>query len=181
MILYLKKVFAQDENNSELKDLLEAILDMSIKKVEVKNPELPKDIMNSKLSVLDIFIKKNGGTETKLEQWLWLLSGREEKIKMAEKENVELKKASEILNKMNLTDSERELYEARELGIFFQKLSLTAAEEHGFEQGHKEGISSNKKELLKKLLNKNVSDEEILDLLDLSKEELEKMKLELKN
>ena len=162
---------------------------MSIKKVEVKNPELPKDIMNSKLSVLDIFIKKNGGTETKLEQWLWLLSGREEKMKMAEKENVELKKASEILNKMNLTDSERELYEARELGIFFQKLSLTAAEEHGFEQGHKkgksegvkEGISSGKKELLKKLLNKNVSDEEILDLLDLSKEELEKMKLELKN
>lgn len=146
MILYLKKVFAQDENNSELKDLLEAILDMSIKKVEVKNPELPKDIMNSKLSVLDIFIKKNGGTETKLEQWLWLLSGREEKIKMAEKENVELKKASEILNKMNLTDSERELYEARELGIFFQKLSLTAAEEHGFEQGHKEGKSEGVKE-----------------------------------
>ena len=184
-----KKVFAKDENNGELKDLLEAILEMKIEKVEVKNPELPKDALDEKLSILDIkaqinedtiidiemqvtnkynigersslylsklvagqlsasqeykklkkaisinilnfnyfetntyhnvahmkfeetredkyvdmgyereqqiatpklemhfielpkFIKKNAGTNTKLEQWLWLLAGKEEKIKM---------------------------------------------------------------------------------------------------
>ena len=185
-----KKVFAKDENNSELIDLLEGILDIEIKKVEVKNPELPKNIMDEKASTLDIkayvnddtiidiemqvkneyniqdrsilylsklvsgqmevgedytkmkktisiiilsfnyfetntyhniahmkfekteeekyvdmgyeeeqeiaipklemhflelpkFIKRNGGSKTKLEQWLWLISGREDKIEMA--------------------------------------------------------------------------------------------------
>ena len=51
---------------------------------------------------------------------------------MAEKENVQLKKASEKLDKMNLTESERELYEARELGLYFQQIGLANAEEHGY-------------------------------------------------
>ena len=282
-----KKVFAQDENNSELIDLLEAILDIKIKKVEVKNPELPKNAMDEKASILDIkayvnddtiidielqvkneynitersilylsklvagqmevgedyiklkksvsiiillfnyletntyhniahmkfektkeekyvemgykeeqeiaipklemhfielpkFVKKNGGTKTKLEQWLWLISGREDKIKMAEKGNVQLKKASEKLDKMNLTESERELYEAREMGLFLQKIGLANAEEHGYQEGQKAGINRKKKEFFKKLIMKNTSDEDIMDLLEISKEELEKMKQELK-
>ena len=276
-----KKVFAQDENNSELIDLLEAILNIKIEKVEVKNPELPKNVMDEKASTLDIkayidndtiidiemqvkneyniadrsivylsklvagqievgenyrklkksisiiilsfnyfetntyhniahmkfekteeekyvemgykkeqeiaipklemhfielpkFVKKNGGTKTKLEQWLWLISGREEKIKMAKKENVQVKKASEILDildKMNLTDSERELYEARELGLYFQQIGLANAEEIG--------INKKNKEILKKLLIQNASDDYIMDLLEINKEELEEMKKEL--
>ena len=281
-----KKIFAQDENNSELIDLLEAILDIKIEKVEVKNPELPKNAMDEKASILDIkayvnddtiidielqvkneynitersilylsklvagqmevgedyiklkksvsivillfnyfetntyhnvahmkfektkeekyvemgykeeqevaipklemhfielpkFIMKNGGTKTKLEQWLWLISGREDKIKMAEKGNVQLKKASEKLDKMNLTESERELYEAREMGLFLQKIGLANAEEHGYQEGQKDGINRNKKEILRKLLMKNSSDKDIMELLEVSKEELEKMKQEL--
>ena len=278
-----KKVFAQDENNSELIDLLEAILDIKIKKVEVKNPELPKNAMDEKASILDIkayvnddtiidielqvkneynitersilylsklvagqmevgedyiklkksvsivillfnyfetntyhnvahmkfdktkeekyvemgykeeqeiaipklemhfielqkFIKKNGGTKTKLEQWLWLISGREDKIKMAEKENVQLKKASEKLDKMNLTESERELYEARELGLYFQQIGLANAEEHGYQEGQLQ----ERKKYVQKLLKKNMSDKEIMDLVEIDKKELEKLKQELK-
>ncbi len=281
-----KKVFAQDENNSELIDLLEAILNIKIEKVEVKNPELPKNVMDEKASTLDIkayidndtiidivmqvkneyniadrsivylsklvagqievgenykklkksisiiillynyfdtntyhniahmkfektkeekyvemgykkeqeiaipklemhfielpkFVKKNGGTKTKLEQWLWLISGREEKIKMAKKENVQVKKASEVLDKMNLTDSERELYEARELGLYFQQIGLANAEEMGKTKGEKIGINKKNKEILKKLLMQNASDDYIMDLLEINKEELEKMKKEL--
>ena len=289
-----KKVFAQDENNSELIDLLEAILNIKIEKVEVKNPELPKNVMDEKASTLDIkayidndtiidiemqvkneyniadrsivylsklvagqvevgenykklkksisiiilsfnyfetntyhniahmkfektkeekyvemgyekeqeiaipklemhfielpkFVKKNGGTKTKLEQWLWLISGREEKIKMAKKENVQVKKASEVLDKMNLTDSERELYEARELGLYFQQIGLANAEEIGMakgekigeKRGKKIGINERNKEILKKLLIQNASDDYIIDLLEINKEELEKMKKEL--
>ncbi len=278
-----KKVFAQDENNSELIDLLEAILDIKIKKVEVKNPELPKNAMDEKASILDIkayvnddtiidielqvkneynitersilylsklvagqmevgedyiklkksvsiiillfnyfetntyhniahmkfektkeekyvemgykeeqeiaipklemhfielpkFVKKNGGTKTKLEQWLWLISGREDEIKMAEKENVQLKKASEKLDKMNLTESERELYEARELGLYFQQIGLANAEEHGYQEGQLQ----ERKKYVQKLLKKNMSDKEIMDLVEIDKKELEKLKQELK-
>ena len=267
-----KKVFAQDENNSELIDL-----------VEVKNPELPKNAMDEKASILDIkayvnddtiidielqvkneynitersilylsklvagqmevgedyiklkksvsivillfnyfetntyhnvahmkfdktkeekyvemgykeeqeiaipklemhfielpkFVKKNGGTKTKLEQWLWLISGREDKIKMAEKENVQLKKASEKLDKMNLTESERELYEARELGLYFQQIGLANAEEHGYQEGQLQ----ERKKYVQKLLKKNMSDKEIMDLVEIDKKELEKLKQELK-
>ncbi len=277
-----KKVFAQDENNSELIDLLEAILDIKIEKVEVKNPELPKNAMDEKASILDIkayinndtiidielqvkneynitersvlylsklvagqmevgddytklkksisivillfnyfetntyhnvahmkfertkeekyvemgykeeqeiaipklemhfielpkFIKKNGGTKTKLEQWLWLISGREDKIKMAEKENVQLKKASEKLDKMNLTESERELYEARQMGLYLQKIGLANAEDYGF----KRGTNSSKKRVLKKLLEKNMNEKDIIEILEIDEEELEKLKKEI--
>ena len=285
-----KKVFAQDENNSELIDLLEAILDIKIEKVDIKNPELPKNAMDEKASTLDIkaylnddtiidielqvkneynitdrsivylsklvsgqieigedykklkktisivillfnyfetntyhniahmkfektkeekyvemgyekeqeiaiqklemhfielpkFIKKNGGTKTKLDQWLWLLSGREDKIEMAEKENVQVKKASKKLDKVNLTESERELYEARELGLYFQQIGLANAEERGKalgqKIGEKQGENRRNREILKKLIMKNTSDEDIMDLLEISREELEKMKNEI--
>ncbi len=57
-----KKVFAQDENNSELIDLLEAILDIKIEKVDIKNPELPKNAMDEKASTLDIKAYLNDDT-----------------------------------------------------------------------------------------------------------------------
>lgn len=49
-----KRVFAKEENNSMLKDLLEAILDRKINKVVVKNPEMPKNLADEKLGVLDL-------------------------------------------------------------------------------------------------------------------------------
>ena len=106
---------------------------------------------------------------------------------MAKKENVQVKKASEVLDKMNLTDSERELYEARELGLYFQQLGLANAEEIGMakgekigeKRGKKIGINERNKEILKKLLIQNASDDYIIDLLEINKEELEKMKKEL--
>ena len=277
-----KKVFAQDENNSELIDLLKAILNINIQKVEVKNPELPKNVMDEKASILDIkayvnedtiidiemqvkneynitersilylsklvagqmevgedytklkksisiiillfnyfetntyhniahmkfektkeekyvemgykkeqeiaipklemhfielpkFVKKNGGTNSKLEQWLWLLSGREDKIEMAEKENIQVKKASEKLDKMNLTDSERELYEARKMGIYLQRISRANAEEIGMERGKLES----QKKLLQKMLKKKMSDKEMMELLEIDEEKLQEMKKEL--
>ena len=41
------------------------------------------------------FIKKKPGIENRLSQWLWLLTGEEEKIKMAEKGKEEGKKIGE--------------------------------------------------------------------------------------
>ena len=57
--LIFKKIFSKDECNSELKDLLEGILETKIQKVEVKNPELPNNILGEKLARLDIKAKIN--------------------------------------------------------------------------------------------------------------------------
>ena len=40
------------------------------------------------------FKQKNLEADKILNQWLWLLSGREEKVRMAKKENKEIKKGS---------------------------------------------------------------------------------------
>ena len=49
-----KRIFAKPENNQELKEFVEAILDIKIKKIEVKNPEITKNYTDEKLGVLDI-------------------------------------------------------------------------------------------------------------------------------
>jgi len=52
------------------------------------------------------FVKKNPEAKTELEQWLWLLAGREEKLEMAKKENKEIKKAIEIIDEMSMDEKE---------------------------------------------------------------------------
>ena len=49
-----KRIFAREENNSMLKDFLEAILNIHIDKVEVKNPELTPNMADEKLGILDL-------------------------------------------------------------------------------------------------------------------------------
>ena len=49
-----KRIFAREENNSMLKDFLEAILNIHINKVEVKNPELTPNMADEKRGILDL-------------------------------------------------------------------------------------------------------------------------------
>ena len=49
-----KRIFGQEENKEALKDFLESILKIKIEKVEINNPELPKDFYDSKYGVLDL-------------------------------------------------------------------------------------------------------------------------------
>ena len=48
-----KRVFAHKENEDILKDFLEAILHIEIQKIEVQNPELPKNYKEEKKGTLD--------------------------------------------------------------------------------------------------------------------------------
>lgn len=156
--IVFRRVFSKEGNEPLLKSLLEAILDIKIKSVKVKNPQISKNLYDSKAGVLDIkveideniicdvemqvtnekniekrstyymastvteaiyegdtyqfedskpqeyvemgyetedkiatpdiemhflelpkFIKKNPEANTELEQWLWLIAGKEEK------------------------------------------------------------------------------------------------------
>ena len=57
-----KRVFTKEGNESLLKDLLEAILEIQIESLEIQNAELPKETKENKLGVLDIKVKINDDT-----------------------------------------------------------------------------------------------------------------------
>ena len=55
--IVFKRVFSKEGNEDILKSLLEAILEISIQNVVVKNPELPRDLYDSKAGVLDVKVE----------------------------------------------------------------------------------------------------------------------------
>ena len=55
--IVFKRVFSREGSEDILKSLLEAILDMEIKQVVVKNPELPRNLYDSKAAVLDVKVE----------------------------------------------------------------------------------------------------------------------------
>ena len=293
--IVFKRVFSKEGNEGILKALLEAILDVKIQSVIVKNPEMPKDLYDSKAGVMDIkvevdantvvdiemqvrdeynieerstfyltssssetvkvgkdyttakkviainilnfvhykrnsyhsiahmnfedtkpveyvdlgyetedktatrgieihiielpkFIHKNPETNTKLEQWLWLIAGREDKLKMAEKENEELKKAIEIIDQMSMDEKEWEMYLSREKAIINYNSGLSRAKldgiqkgiEQGIEQGIEKGIEKKIKEIVAQMLKMHMDDETICKVAQIDQEKLKKLKEEIK-
>ena len=114
------------------------------------------------------FVKKNPEANTKLEQWLWLIVGREEKIKMAKKENKEIKKAMDIIDEMSMDPKEWELYESRRLAIMDYNT--------GMHQSRKDGIKEEKNRVAKELLKLGMNIEDIQKVTKLTKEEIEQLK-----
>ena len=163
-----KHTFTKEGTTGILKDLLEAILEVKITNLEVRNSEMPK------------FIKKNPGVEGKLEQWLWLISGREEKIKMAGNKNEEVKKAGILVDEMSMDPKERELYEARLMAKYNYDSGMAGAREAGIEEGiikgKKAGIAEGKKskqmQIAKKMKEKGMKEEDIEEITGLSEEEI---------
>ena len=278
-----KRTFTKDEDGRILKDFLEAILEEKITKVEVKNSEIPKDVFDEKLSLLDIkaeidnkkivdielqvgnehnledrgtlymcknistqikegdmytkikpsiaiwilnfnyykrnsyhsiakmrfektkkkeyidigyeneddiatndlemhfielpkFIKKNPGVEGKLEQWLWLIVGKEEKIKMAEKKNKEIKRARTLLDQISNDPKEQERYENKLLAEFRYKSGIEGSREFGKKQGRKEGKKEAKLEIAKNMIDKKIDLKLISEVTKINIEELKKLK-----
>ena len=276
--IVFKRVFSKEGNEDILKALLEAILEIPIQKVVIKNPELPRNLYDSKAGVLDIkveidektlcniemqvteqkmidkrstfymarlvedelkrgedyekvkntivinllnfefyernsyhniahmkfeetkeeekidmgyqkeeelatddlemhfieipkFVKKNPEAKSKLEQWLWLLAGREEKLEMAKKENKEIEKAMEIIDEMSMDEKEWELYRARQMAIMDYNVGMRKSKEEGKEEGEKK----KQLEIAKELLRMGMKIEDIEKATKLTKEEIEKL------
>ena len=140
------------------------------------------------------FIKKNPGVEKRLEQWLWLIVGRKEKVEMAVKENKNVKKADKVLERISKDPKERERYEAILKAEFNQRISnqkfmdkgiiegeargKIIGREEGMKEGKKEGKKQNQIEIAKKLLQRNMSIEDIKEITGLTEEEISKLKQE---
>ena len=277
--IVFKRVFSREGNEDILKALLEAILDKPIQEVIVKNPELPKNLYDSKAGVLDVkveidknilcdvemqvqdfgnidkrssvymatletegikkgedykqakkviainllnfeyykrnsyhniahmkfektkeneyvdmgysneeelatndlemhfieipkFEKKNPEANTKLEQWLWLLAGREEKLEMARKKNKEIDKAIDIIDQMSMDEKEWNLYISRQRAIWDYNTGMRTAREKGLEEGAKLKNIENAKNMLKEKVDIQI----IAKVTGLTKEEIEKLK-----
>ncbi len=134
------------------------------KNLEMHFIELPK------------FIKKNPGVEGKLEQWLWLICGKEEKVKMAEEKNDEIKKAVDLVEEMLADPEIRELYDARMMARFNYVTSMANAKRSGLEEGKKEGkeegIKEERNKIARELKSLNMPEEDICRITGLTKEEL---------
>lgn len=147
--IVFKRVFSKEGNEDILKALLEAILEIPIREVIVKNPE----------------------ANTKLEQWLWLIAGREEKLEMAKKENEEIRKAMDIIDEMSMDEKEWELYQSRKMAIMDYNTGIYETTEKGKEEGERKS----KIEIAKKLLKMKIPIEQIMEATGLTKEEIENL------
>ena len=278
-----KRVFGRNGNEWILKDFLESILDIEIKNITIQNPEIPKNMRDSKIGILDVraeingkeiievemqvqnqynmdkrsstyitkiysdqlkegdsyvevkkvavinilnfnyyernsyhsvgrmkfenskenekvdmgyileeqyvtddlemhfielpkFRKKNPDISSKLDQWLWLICGEEEKIKMAKNENEKIKEAKSELEKLEMSAEDRELYELR-LKAIRDEINIR---ESGYTDGMKDGEEKGKKqksiEIAKNMLKKQIPLELIEELTGIPKEKIEKLK-----
>ena len=274
-----KRVFGRNGNEGILKDFLESILDIEIKDITIQNPEIPKNMRDSKIGILDVraeingkeiievemqvqnqynidkrspiyitkiysdqlkegdsyvkvkkvavinilnfnyyernsyhsvgrmkfekskenekvdmgyileeqyvtddlemhfielpkFRKKNPDISSKLDQWLWLICGEEEKIKMAKNENEKIKEAKSELEKLEMSAEDRELYELR-LKAIRDEINIR---ESGFIDGKTAGEFQKSLEIAQNMLKENMSIEVISKLTGLSQEEIEKLK-----
>ena len=153
----------------------EAYIDLGYKKED----ELVTDVLEMHFIELKKFKKKNPDTSKTSNQWLWLIIREEEKIRMTEKENKQIKKAIEILDEMSMDPKEWELYDSRERAIVNYNSGILNAEERGMKKGKKEGIKEGKRrekeETAKKLLELDVEIETIKKATGLSEEEIKKL------
>lgn len=115
-----------------------------------------EEILTDKLEIITIelpkFQKQNPSIENELNQWLWLILGEEEKIKMAVKKNKEIKKAVEIVDTMSMDPKEWELYRSRQMAILNYNIGMQNSRKQGEEIGEKRGREKEKVEIAKKLL-----------------------------
>ena len=79
----------------------------------------------------------------RVNQWLWLLSGKEEKLEKID--NQKVKQAIETLDRISLNPEERALYDSMVMARFLQKVRMTKNYEEGMEKRTKTRHFKNQK------------------------------------
>ena len=121
------------------------------------------------------FLKKNPEIGDKLNQWLYLLSGEGDKIKMISKDNKSIEKVTKELEEMSMDENERlEAYKAR-LAEWEYNYTISKEKAEGELSGIKKGKSEKQKEIAKKMKDKKMDIASIAELTGLSIEEINKL------
>jgi predicted transposase/invertase (TIGR01784 family) len=113
------------------------------------------------------FLQKEDKKDDILTQWLMLIAGKEDELKMSKNVSNSIKEIMERIDEMNMDSAEWELYQSRLKALYNYNSGMYSAEKRGLEKG--------RTEIAKKMLEKNFPIEEITALTGLSKEEIEKL------
>ena len=130
-------------------------------------------ILKEKLCVKIVQIDKArelGYTNNELERWLKFIAAKNSD------ERAEVAKGDELLVELNKWIQEYVADDKMQEEL--NKWDLEIAEGKGYEQGLEQGIEQNKKEIAKKLIEMNLSIEDIVKATNLSKEEIIHLKEE---
>lgn len=143
-----------------------------------KEDEYASKFIEMHIIELPKFKEKNPEIGTKLEQWLWLFVGGDEKVKKASKVNKEIERINKKLASMSLSQEERNNYEFRLKAIRDEISAINYATQKGIEQGieqERQQAKAEKKGIAKKLLKKGLSIEEVTEITGLTQEEIKEM------
>ena len=146
---------------------------------------------------LEKFRKQEPDMNVELNQWLAFIDmERRDLLEMAKKENKEIKEAVEKYEVLTGKEEIKRLAELRLMSKLEENSALATArakgteeglkqgkeeglkkgKEEGLKQGKEEGLKEAKIEIAKKLINMNLTNEQICNLTELSNEQIEKIR-----
>ena len=133
--------------------------------IEKKKFNLKNDV------IFKAFFGKKGNEKYLIDDTDW------GKIEMAEKKNEKIKSALDDMEYLTGDEELQRLAELRESSAIDRGLAMSYARKQGIKEWEKIGIKENQIETARKLLKKNVSIDIILEVTGLTKEELERIKV----
>lgn len=126
---------------------------------------------------LEKFRNQNPNMEEKINQWLAFIDmERGDLLEMAKEKNKEIKEASDAYEVLTGDDEIKRIAEIRLMSELEEQSALATARAKGTEEGVRQGKNQKQKEIAKIMLSKGKRIEEIIELTELSKEEIEKLK-----
>lgn len=141
-----------------------------------KEKQIASDYIEVHILEIPKFRKSKAGIKDKLEQWMWLFAGKKEMIEMARKENEKVDKAVKTLKVLSVGPEQAKLYESVRLAEFLERIGESNREkivlEKGIKRGMKEGITQEKLEIAKKMLQRKINTKEIMEITGLKEKEL---------
>ena len=179
--LYLKQLKEGEQYNKLSRSISIIFLDYKIEKLkelpihtkwQIKESEKGKEILieDLEIHIIELAKMKEKEEEGRLKKWILFLEDPEgeETKKMAEKEK-EIKEAIEALEEISNDEEKVRIAELREKYIADRESELETAEEKGITKG----IAKEKLETAKKMKEKNMKIEDIIEITGLSREEIE--------
>ena len=173
--------FARKGNEEFLIDFLNGLLKKDIKSIEIReevNLEKHREyevLTGIKWYFIELpkFRKQNPDMNEKINQWLAFIDDYDrEMVKGAEEKNDKLKKARIEMNYLTGEAETRRLAELREKW----EMDRVSAINHATRKGIEEGEKKNSIVIAKKLLKLNMPLEQIIEITELTKEEIENIK-----
>ena len=184
--ILFKAFFSKKGNEKYIKDFLIALLG---EEIEIKNiihdARLEQLARESKYGVLDLDVELKNGEIINIEMQMRDHRNIEERTTFyASKKVVEQLSPGEKYDALKYGEYEvltgsaenKRLQEIRLMSYLEEQSALATARNNGEKRGLEEGQKQKQIEIAKKMIEKNIPIEEIIDLTGLTKEEIEKIK-----